>query len=262
MCLMEHSADIAWIFPLFKSTTACTSPSPLGMEDKTILDSQLSSAGNRITSLSSQRIKLDATKARLNGPYAWSIRYSAWLQIDFQTQVTITGILTQGSGHRSDQWVTKLKIRRTIGTGTTLYYITGADNTEVRLKKNCMSQSCRARLFFGAHLIQQNSSFWFFFFFFFCFLLAYFFPIFFLWTCLIKYRWKYITDTIKHFEQQTSSTLCVVLYLVHPKIKFHISYWTKLWPTQIWNVCCSEKTNKQTNKKTLKKKKKKKKKRI
>ena len=36
------------------------------------------------------------------------------------------------------------------------------------LKKICMSQSCRARLFFGARLIQQNSSFY-------SFLLAYFF---------------------------------------------------------------------------------------
>ena len=26
-----------------------------------------------------------------------------------------------------------------------------------------------------------------------------------------------MTDTVKHFEQQTSSTLCSVLYLVHPK---------------------------------------------
>ena len=26
-----------------------------------------------------------------------------------------------------------------------------------------------------------------------------------------------MTDTMKHFEQQTSSTLCSVLYLVHPK---------------------------------------------
>ena len=32
-----------------------------------------------------------------------------------------------------------------------------------------------------------------------------------------KYTWKDMTDTIKHFEQQTSSTLCSVLYLVHPK---------------------------------------------
>ena len=104
------------------------------MEDNTILDSQLSSAGNRITSLSSQRIKLDATKARLNGPYDWSVnlRFSPeWLQIYFTTQVTITGILTQGSGYRPDQWVKTMKIARTIGTGTTLYYISGEDNTEV-----------------------------------------------------------------------------------------------------------------------------------
>ena len=32
-----------------------------------------------------------------------------------------------------------------------------------------------------------------------------------------------MTDTMKHYEQQTFSTLCSVLYLVHPKIKFHIS---------------------------------------
>ena len=29
-----------------------------------------------------------------------------------------------------------------------------------------------------------------------------------------------MTDTMKHFEQQTFSTLCSVLYLVHPKRKF------------------------------------------
>ena len=33
-----------------------------------------------------------------------------------------------------------------------------------------------------------------------------------------------MTDTIKHFEKHTSSTLCSVLYLVHPQIKVHISY--------------------------------------
>ena len=47
------------------------------------------------------------------------------------------------------------------------------------------------------------------------FLLSYFFSSF-LWTCLSKYTWKDTTDTIKHFVQQTSSTLCSVLYLVHP----------------------------------------------
>ena len=130
-----------------------------------------------------------------------------------------------------------------------------------------MSQSCRARLFFGWGLIQQNASFQFLFLFLFLFLCLFFiFYLFifflhiffqFLWTCLSKYTWNDMTDTIKDLKQHTSSTLYSVLYLVHPKIKFHISYWTKLWPTQIWNVCCSWK-NKQTNKTKKKKKKKKK----
>ena len=116
-------------------------------------------------------------------------------------------------------------------------------NFIVRLKNiNPMSQSCRAHLFFGAHLIQQNSRFDFF-----C-LLNFFFPFFFLWTCLSKYTRKDMADTMKHFEQQTFSTLCSVLYLVHPEIKFHIS---KLWPTQIWHVCCSGK--KMKKKKNVKK---------
>ena len=77
----------------------------------------------------------------------------------------------------------------------------------------------------------------------------------FLWTCLSKYRWKDMTGRMKHFEQQISSSLCSVLYqVVHPK-KVPYSYWTKLWPTQIWNVCYSETKNKNKNKNKNKKKK-------
>ena len=52
--------------------------------------------------------------------------------------------------------------------------------------------------------------------FFCCFCLLNFFSRF-LWACSSKYTRKDMTDTMKHFEQQTSSTLCSVLYLVHPK---------------------------------------------
>ena len=93
----------------------------------------------------------------------------------------------------------------------------------IRLKKiNPMSQSCRAHLFFGARLIQQNSRFEF-------FLLAWFF--FFSFYDLSKNTRKDMTDTMKHFEQQTSSTLVFCLVSCSSKIKFHI---LKLWPTQIW----------------------------
>ena len=105
-----------------------------------------------------------------------------------------------------------------------------------------MSQSCRAHLLFGARLIQQNSRFQFFFawkfFFFHCFM-KFLVKIYMkryerhkvsyrVFHILSKYTWKDMKDTIRHFGQQTSSTLCFVLYLVHPKIKFHISYWTKV----------------------------------
>ena len=91
----------------------------------------------------------------------------------------------------------------------------------IRLNKNnSMSQSCRMHLFCGVCLIQQNSSFWFF-----CSLN--FFSIFFM-NLLAKIYMKRYDRHNKHFGQQTSPTLDSVLYLVHPKIKFHISYWTKV----------------------------------
>ena len=42
------------------------------------------------------------------------------------------------------------------------------------------------------------------------------------------------------------------MYLVHLKMKCHIWNWTKLWPNQIWNICCGKKKKKK--KKPLKKK--------
>ena len=77
---------------------------------------------------------------------------------------------------------------------STIQYIESAIQIRPKKKKkkkrkdNCMSQSCRARLFFGWGLIQQNTSFQFlflflclffiFYFFIFIFFFAYFFPVF------------------------------------------------------------------------------------
>ena len=67
------------------------------------------------------------------------------------------------------------------------YTLDTADHSIIRLKKvNCMSQSCRACLFFGACLIQQNSSFNFFFFA--CLIFSRFF--FFLMNLLVKIYMK------------------------------------------------------------------------
>ena len=59
-----------------------------------------------------------------------------------------------------------------------------------------------------------------------------------------------MADTMKHFEQQTSSTLVFYLVSCSSKIKFRIS---KLWPTQIWHVCCSEKKKKKKKNTHIKK---------
>ena len=103
---------------------------------------------------------------------------------------------------------------------------------------NPMSQSCRAHLFFGGRLIQQNSRFEFF------FACLIFFPVF--MNLLVKINEK-IYDRHNETLWTTdffNSVFCLVS--CSSKIKFHIS---KLWPTQIWHICCSEKqTNKHTNK--------------
>ena len=92
----------------------------------------------------------------------------------------------------------------------------------IRLKKriNSMSQSCRMDLFFWCTFDSAKFKL----FIFFC--LLFFFS--FLWTCLSNYAWKDMTDTIKYFEQQTPSTLCPVLYLVHPHIKYFIFHTEQL----------------------------------
>ena len=64
---------------------------------------------------------------------------------------------------------------------------------------------------------------------------------------------KRTKSLMKHFEQQTSSTL----YLVHPKSNSMFQSCERLKSDK---VCCSEKQNKRKNKQTLLKKKKKKKK--
>ena len=107
-------------------------------------------------------------------------------------------------------------------------------NTYIRLKKiNSMSQSCRAHLFFGARLIQRNSRFEFFF------------------ACLIFFQF-FMNLLVKIYKKRYdrhnetlwttdffNSVFCLVS--CSSKIKFHIS---KLWTTQIWYVCCSEKKKK------------------
>ena len=107
-------------------------------------------------------------------------------------------------------------------------------NTNNKAKKNKSSVSKLPRAFvFRCAFDSAKFKVWIFF----C-SLDFFFQFF--MTCLSKNTRKDMTDTMKHFEQQTSSTFVFCLVSCSPKIKFHIS---KLWPTQIWRLLLRKKKN-------------------
>ena len=83
--------------------------SPLGMEDGTILKSQITqSSGNKHF-------------IGLNSFSSWnSNKYHPWIEIDLKTPKTLTGILIQG---KSSEWVTSLQIKTGNDTAA-LQYIT------------------------------------------------------------------------------------------------------------------------------------------
>ena len=105
-----------------------------------------------------------------------------------------------------------------------------------------MSHSCRAHLFFGARLIQQNPKFE-------IFLLAYFFFQFFM-NFLVKYTRKDMTNTMEHFEQQTSSTLCLSFILLIQKSSFIFQSCDRLKS----DTSAAQEKNKNKNKNKQKKK--------
>ena len=80
----------------------------------------------------------------------------------------------------------------------------------IRLKKSILCLKAAARIYFSVRVwfskIQGLN-------FFACLIFLFSF----LWTCLSKYTRKDMTDTMKHFEQYTSSTLCSILDLLHSK---------------------------------------------
>ena len=79
-------------------------PSPLGLENGSINDSQIT--GSKHT------YDLKPSKARLNGEKCWSAinKNPMWIQIDFLTVLIVSGIQTQGAGINT-QWVKTLEIK-------------------------------------------------------------------------------------------------------------------------------------------------------
>ena len=88
---------------------------PLGIEDRTITDKQV----NASSSSSNKHL------IGLNSHHFWhSYEYHPWVQVDFETPKTLTGILIQGESTRTPgERVTSLRIK--VGNETTnLHFIT------------------------------------------------------------------------------------------------------------------------------------------
>ena len=122
----------------------------------------------------------------------------------------------------------------------TLHYIT---LHYIRLKKiNAMSQSCRAHLISVRVWFSKIEGLNFF------SLLNFFFQ--FLWTCLSKYTWKDMTDTIEHFKHRLLQhcVLSCILFIQKSSSIFQSCDWLKSDTS-----AAQKKKKKKKKKKTLKK---------
>ena len=103
-CLKINDEKIIFYFPF---TVWSGTSDPLGLEDRTVQDHQMTA--------SSEYPDLYAYKGRLrNTGQFWATEtwdyVSPWLQVDFIKPVVITGIQTQGAGTIA-QWPTRVQIQ-------------------------------------------------------------------------------------------------------------------------------------------------------
>ncbi|XP_072050165.1 neuropilin-2-like [Amphiura filiformis] len=95
------------------SISACSQPSALGMEDGSILDSQITASSFWLVTESTM-LDMTGKWARLNGPFAWhtSVNYPTepWVAVDLTLIVLLTGIKMQGSAYDTNYWISKVII--------------------------------------------------------------------------------------------------------------------------------------------------------
>ncbi|XP_038061701.1 lactadherin-like [Patiria miniata] len=90
--------------PTTAGTAACSSPEPLGMEDRTIPDDRIKA--------SSSLLCCPANNSRLNGDTAWvaldSEALNSWIGVNLVKRTVVSGITTQG--HHYGDHTTKYKV--------------------------------------------------------------------------------------------------------------------------------------------------------
>ena len=112
-----------------KNTGFCTDP--LGMEDRRILDSQLSAS-------SMWASPHFANASRLNGQFAWASAQNdldQWIQVNFLVSRAVSGVVVQGQGNEYDNWVKSYKVEFSNG-GSSWEYVQDANQVDL-VRCNC-----------------------------------------------------------------------------------------------------------------------------
>ena len=115
---------------------ACHEPVPLGMQDGTIANSQISSSS----------YPNSAKNARLGGSSSWNPIYnlpSEWLRVDLLSIVTMTAVKTQGSAYGPEYW-TKLHIATGVSVDSMSYFKDDNQNKKVSVSHRIVQvKRCR-----------------------------------------------------------------------------------------------------------------------
>ncbi|XP_072021825.1 retinoschisin-like [Amphiura filiformis] len=114
-----------------ESTTlaqACSQPMALGMESGSISDAQLSASSYYVWIT----VHFSPSEGRLNNDIYWASKgndMGEWFQVDFLSVVTVTEIITQGTGKWNvEEWVTELRIEFGDSASTLLPIRNAGDN--------------------------------------------------------------------------------------------------------------------------------------
>ena len=85
---------------------------PLGMENGSISDVQISASSKWNNRLGAERARLNGIKVegKLGAWRSGYNRLGQWLQVDLEKYTTVTGLATQGRSDE-DQWVTKYRMQ-------------------------------------------------------------------------------------------------------------------------------------------------------
>ncbi|XP_038046744.1 lactadherin-like [Patiria miniata] len=122
----------------FSDGPPCSVGGPLGMEDGRIRNESItaSSVWGNFTNHAPPRARLNTQGHAAAWVSAGNSDPNPWIQVDFVSMVTITGLITQGRGDQVDtQWVTEYQVTYS-DDGQSWNHMTDADGASVKFAGN------------------------------------------------------------------------------------------------------------------------------